>query len=90
MFRQKPFIILYPFLGNSTNHTTVKLGDRERFDKQHVCVKEPFQQPIVNLLHKDKEHLALRNNFMVTKKFLIAKFDCTYIYINLPKNHAGK
>ena len=26
----------------------------------------------------NKEHLALRNNFRVTKKFLIAKFDCTY------------
>ena len=25
----------------------------------------------------DKEHLALRNNFRVTKKFLIAKFDCS-------------
>ena len=24
-----------------------------------------------------KEHYALRNNFRVTKKFLIAKFDCT-------------
>ena len=35
---------------------TVKLGDKERFDR---------------------EHLALRNNFRVTKKFLIAKFDCT-------------
>ena len=30
-----------------------------------------------NLLHKDKEHLPLRNNFKVTKKFLITKFDCT-------------
>ena len=29
-----------------------------------------------SLLHKDKEHLALRNNFRVTKKFFIAKFDC--------------
>jgi hypothetical protein len=25
----------------------------------------------------NKELLALRNNFRVTKKFLIAKFDCT-------------
>ena len=24
----------------------------------------------------DKEHLALRNNFRMTKKFLITKFDC--------------
>ena len=34
---------------------TVKLGDKERFDK---------------------ENLALRNNFRVTKKFLITNFDC--------------
>ena len=26
-----------------------------------------------------KELLALRNNFRATKKFLIAKFDCTYL-----------
>ena len=32
-----------------------------------------------HLLHKDKELLALRNNFRATKKFLIAKFDCTLI-----------
>ena len=29
----------------------------------------------------NKELLALRNNFRVTKKFLIAKFDCTLIWI---------
>ena len=32
---------------------------------------------ILPILHKNKEHLALRNNFRVTKKFLITKFDCT-------------
>ena len=45
---------------------TVKLGDKERFDKEQSGVKEPF--PMTNLLYKDKEHLALRNNFRVTKK----------------------
>ena len=50
-----------------------KLGDKERFDKEQIGVKEPFPWPIANLLHKDKEHLALRNNFTVTKKF--TKFD---------------
>ena len=29
----------------------------------------------------DKEHLALRNNFRVTKKFLITKFDCIIVLI---------
>ena len=28
---------------------TVKLGDKERFDKEQIGVKEP----LVNLLHKD-------------------------------------
>ncbi len=63
---------------------TVKLGDKERFDKEQIGVKEPFPiLRIVNLLHKDKEHLALRNNFRVTKKFLITKFDCMYLSISL-------
>ena len=43
---------------------TVKLGDKDRFDKEQIGVKEPF--PMTNLFHKDKEHLAL-----------ITKFDCT-------------
>jgi hypothetical protein len=55
------------------NATTIKLGNKELFDKEQICIKEPN----ASLLHKDKEHLALRNNFRVTEKFLIAKFDCT-------------
>ena len=57
--------------------TTVKLDDKEHFTKEQIGVKEPF--PVTNfasLFHKDKEHLALRNNFRATRKFLIAKFDC--------------
>ena len=53
---------------------TVKLGDKERFDKEQNGVKEPFPLAKCHLLHKDKEHLASRNNFRATKKFLIAKF----------------
>ena len=46
--------------------TTVKLGDKERFVKEQICVfKEPFS--VTNLLHKDKEHLALKNKFRMTK-----------------------
>ena len=41
-------------------------------------LRNHFTWPICHLLHKDKELLALRNNFRATKKFLIAKFDCTY------------
>ena len=51
----------------------VKLGDKDGFDKEQIA----------NLLHKDKEHLASRNKFRVTKKFLITKFDCTYICYSL-------
>ena len=54
--------------------STVKLGDKKRFDKEQIGVKELFTA--TNLLHKDKEHLAVRNNLRVTKKFLITKFDC--------------
>ena len=55
--------------------STIKLVDKEQFDEKQIGVKEPFhiQWPIANLHHKDKEHLALRNNFRVTKKFLITK-----------------
>ena len=53
--------------------STVKLGDKECFDKEEIGVKEPFS--MTNLFHKDIEYLALRNNFRMTKKFLITKFD---------------
>jgi hypothetical protein len=61
-------------------YSTIKLGDKERFDKEQIGVKEPFS--VTNLpiyfIDKDKEHLELRNNFRATKKFLITKFDCTW------------
>ena len=51
---------------------TVKLGNKERFVKELIGIKEPFPWPICHL-----PHLALRNNSRVTKNFLIAKFDCS-------------
>ena len=60
------------------NTYTVKLGRKERFDKDKLVLSNHFPWPICHLLHKDKELLALRNNFRVTKKFLIAKFDCIW------------
>ena len=42
-----------------------------------LVLRNHFPLPIDNLLHKYKEHLALRNNFRATKKFLITKFDCS-------------
>ena len=63
---------------NIDNKTdTVKLGDKERFDKEQISVKEPFPVTKCQLPYKNKEHLALGNNFRVTKKFLITKLDCT-------------
>ena len=38
-------------------NNTVKLGNKERFDKEQIGIKEPW--PIVNLFHKDKVHSAL-------------------------------
>ena len=56
-----------------------------------LVLRNHFPLPIDNLLHKYKEHLALRNNFRVTKKFLITKFDCIIfkwilkvLYLNNP------
>ena len=61
------------------NICTVKLGDNELFDKEQIGVKEPFPPTKFQIYFiKDKEHLALRNNFRVTKKFLITKFNCIY------------
>ena len=42
-----------------------------------LVLRNHFPWPNANLHHKDKEHLVLRNNFRVTKKFPITKFDCT-------------
>ena len=57
-------------LNSCLNQNTVKLGEKKRFDKEQIGDKEPIPRLNANLLHKDKEHLALRNNFRVTKKFL--------------------
>ena len=44
--------------------------------RNKLVLKNHFPWPIVNLLHKGKEHLASRNNLRLTKKFLITKFNC--------------
>ena len=51
---------------------TVKLGDKERFDRKQIG----SWFFVTNLPHKDKEHLSLRNNFRVL--YLITKFDCSF------------
>ena len=68
----------------SWKHNTVKLGDKERLDKEQIGIlRNQFKRPICHLINKDKELLALRNNFRASKKFLIAKVDCTVIIIRL-------
>ena len=38
--------------------------------RNKLALRNRFRDQFANLLPKDKEHLALRNNFRVTKKFL--------------------
>ena len=45
---------------------TVKLGDNVLI-RNKLVLRNHFPWPNASLLHKDKEHLALRNNFRVTK-----------------------
>mgnify|MGYP001322797758 CR=1 FL=1 len=52
--------------------TTVKHGFKELLNKEQPGNSEPF--PVTNL---PVNKLALVNNFTMTKKFLIAKFDCS-------------
>ena len=60
---------------------TVKLG------KEQIGIKEPFSVTNCHLHHKDKELLALRNNFRAAKKFLIAKFDSSFNTNQYKKYH---
>ena len=51
----------------------IKFGDKERFDKEQIGVKEPFpvtNVPVYFIRIRNIWHL-IRNNFCVTKKFLI-------------------
>ena len=64
--------VLYTYVGLLWSKLVLRTISRDQF---------------ANLLHKDKEHLELRNNFRMTKKFLIAKFDCTWQISRLPTYH---
>ena len=41
---------------------TVKLGGKERFDKEQIVVKEPFPATNLQFIHKDKKYLPLRDD----------------------------
>ena len=47
--------------------------------RNKLMLRNLFQWPIVNSLHKYKEHLALGNNFRVTKKFLRPSSTLLYV-----------
>ena len=72
VYRELCYFVIKTFFWKVVN---VKLVDKERFDKEQIGVKEPI--PMTNFpIYLDKEHLSLRNNFRVTRKFLITMFDC--------------
>ena len=54
------------------------LAIRNGLIRNKLAIRNHFLWPICHLFHKDNELLALRNNSRATKKFLIAKFDCTW------------
>jgi hypothetical protein len=60
-----------------TLRTSSNVVIRNGFIRNKLVLKNHFLCPIANLLYKNKEQLTLRNNFKMTKKFLITKFDCT-------------
>ena len=62
------FLVIFIFF----KYITVKLLMRNK-----LVLRNHFLWPICHLLHKDKELLALKNNFRATKKVLIAKFNCS-------------
>ena len=71
---------------SSLTHYTTKLwivvqsnlAIRNGLIRNKLVLRNHFLGPICHLLHKDKELLALRNNFKATKKCLIANFDCIW------------
>ena len=63
---------------------TVKLGDKERFDKEQIGVKEPTISR--NLLHKDKEQvLDTQYSFFIVSSggILISNMSWRYNFITL-------
>ena len=50
--------------------------------RNKLVLRNYFPWPIANLLHIDKEHLALKNN---SEEFPIVKFDCTKEIFNRKK-----
>ena len=75
---QKNFVLSsFHFQFVYTKLSTVKLGNKEQLDKEQM---NHFLWPICHLLHKNKEHLPLRNNFRVTKSSL---FPCSTVSLIL-------
>ena len=81
-FVQEKYLVMMLNLGVHFNsyaqdgHIQSNLAIRNGLIRNKLVLRNHFLWPICHLLHKDKELMALRNNFRATKKFLIAKFDC--------------
>ena len=76
-------------IANSIWYVQSNLEIRNGLIRNKLVLRNHFLWPICHLLHKDKELLALRNNFRATKKFLIAKFDCImYVPNDLAELHS--
>ena len=91
------FFDSFAFLFKSKNRmkilsSTVKLGNKEQFERNKLVLRNHFLWPICHLLHKDKELLALRSNFRATKKcqFLLYMgntFCFVYICNSIKRHH---
>ena len=57
--------------------------------RNKFVLRNHFPWPIANLLYKAKEHLALRNSFTVTKKFLLTKFSTVLGAVIKCKQYSG-
>ena len=72
IFYEEWFFFSWCFLVFHSLGIQSNLVIRNGLIRNKLVLRNHFSLPIANLLHKDKEHLELRNNFRVTEKFLIS------------------
>ena len=65
---------------NNSKNMQSNLVIRKVLIRNKLVLRNHYSWPDDDWLHKGKEHLALRNNFRMTKKFLITKFDCIIFF----------
>ena len=93
----KYHVIYYSAISRNASYSPIEATLRSQLIQSNLVIRNVlirnklvlwnhFPWPNANLLHKNKELLALRNNFRVTKMFLFTKFDCIWRY-NYPNKH---